>query len=133
MTGQSERIRESHRGSRMAEPASRSRLAALATFGLRFVQVDDFNVVVEDEYELNLAMSYWRAADGSSHGYLVSGLAAEIGRTKVLEPTDKTNPAPDRDSDATGDRTAEPTTASAIAITESGAGASSRLLPVVVP
>lgn len=147
MTGQAERIREAHRGWRQAEPASRSRLIALETFGLRFERVDDFNVLVEGQYLLNLALSYWRAEDNSCHGYLVSALDAEIKRTKVIEqpePTtselvqpigkrSKRKPAPGRDSDATGDRTADSTTASTVAIAESGAGASSRLLPVVAP
>jgi hypothetical protein len=78
MTGQAERIKEQHRGFRRAEPASQSRIAALNSFGLRYEQIDDFNVMVEGEYQLNLALSYWRAIDGSCHGYLVSALDAEI-------------------------------------------------------
>ena len=85
MTLQSDRIREANRGWRKAEPASRSRLAALATFGLRLERVDEFNVIVEGRYELNLAMSFWRAIDGSAQGYLVSALAAEIGGNRNLE------------------------------------------------
>ena len=80
MTAQAERIKESHRGWRRAEPASRSRLAALDTFRLRYVRVDDFNVIVEGGFQLNLAMSFWRSNDGSSQGYLVSTLHAEINR-----------------------------------------------------
>ena len=90
MTLQSERIREAHRGWRRAEPASRSRLAALDTFGLAYERVDDFNVLVEGEYQLNLAMSFWRAIDGSAQGYLVSTLDAEIRRnsSKLAEGRD---------------------------------------------
>lgn len=80
MTTAAERIKEQHRGARRAEPASASRLAALNTFGLRYVRLDDFNVEVEGEYLLNLAMSFWRAIDGSAQGYLVSTLDAEIRR-----------------------------------------------------
>lgn len=86
MTGQAERIREQHRGSRMAAPASQSRLAALNTFGLSYSRIDDFNVLVEGRYQLNLAMSYWRAVDGSSHGYLVSALYAEINKINSEKP-----------------------------------------------
>lgn len=93
MTTAAERLREAHRGLVRAAPASVSRLAALRTFGLRYVEVDDFNVIVEGDYQLNLAMSFWRAIDGSSQGYLVSGLAAEI---KGHSP----NPAEGRDSGA---------------------------------
>ena len=80
MTTSAERIREQHRGARLAAPASQSRLAALNTFGLRYVHVDEFNVIVEGEYHLNLAMSFWRANDNSAQGYLVSALNAEIRR-----------------------------------------------------
>lgn len=129
MTGQAERIREAHRGWRQAEPASRSRLLALETFGLRYVQVDDFNVVVEGEYLLNLALSYWRAEDNSCHGYLVSGLAAEIGRTRVIESAQpiciSEKPAAARDSAARPDTHT---------VAEASAGhQSSSLLPVVMP
>ncbi|MCC8967893.1 hypothetical protein H8A95_37690 [Bradyrhizobium sp. Pear76] len=95
MTSQAERIREQHRGWRRAEPASASRIAALNTFGLRYVQVDDFNVIVEGEYQLNLAMSFWRAIDGSAQGYLVSTLNDEI---RGMRPDEK--PAAGRDSSA---------------------------------
>lgn len=78
MTGQAERVREAHRGWRQAEPAARSRIAALETFGLRYERIDDFNVLVEGFYLLNLALSYWRAQDNSCHGYLVSALDAEV-------------------------------------------------------
>ena len=90
MTLQSERIKEAHRGFRKAEPAARSRLVALNSFGLRYEHVDDFNVIVEGEYHLNLAMSFWRATDGSAQGYLVSALAAEIKRNspKLAEGRD---------------------------------------------
>ena len=98
MTLQSERIREAHRGWRRAEPASRSRLAALETFGLAYERIDDFNVLVEGEYQLNLALSFWRAIDDSAQGYLVSALDAEIRRKspKLAE---------DRDSAAAPQRT----------------------------
>lgn len=119
MTAHAERIRESHRGWRMAEPASRSRLSALATFGLKFERVDDFNVVVAGQYELNLALSFWRAIDGSSQGYLVSALAAEIARNS--------NPAPGRDS-----ASVELETTDTQQCAESGAGVSS-MLPAVWP
>lgn len=85
MTLQSERIREAHRGWRRAEPASRSRLAALETFGLAYERIDDFNVIVEGSYQLNLAMSFWRAIDDSAQGYLVSALDAEIRRRRNIE------------------------------------------------
>ena len=90
MTLQSERIREAHRGWRRAEPASRSRLAALETFGLAYERIDDFNVLVEGEYQLNLALSFWRALDGSAQGYMVSALDAEIRRksSKLAEGRD---------------------------------------------
>jgi hypothetical protein len=91
MTAPAERLKEAHRGFRKAEPAARSRLAALDTFGLRYEHVDEFNVIVEGDYHLNLAMSFWRAIDGSMQGYLVSGLAREIR-------TNNPNPAGGRDS-----------------------------------
>lgn len=125
MTGQAERIREAHRGCRQAEPAARSRLIALETFGLRFERVDDFNVLVEGRYHLNLALSYWRAEDNSSHGYLVSALAAEVNKNS--------NPAPGRDSDTASDRTADSTTATSAVIAESAAGTSSVLQQAVWP
>jgi len=130
MTAQAERIKAAHRGWRQAEPASRSRLAALDTFGLRYVAVDDFNVIVEGEYQLNIAMSYWRSNDGSAQGYLVSTLDAEIKRNSE-------KPATGRDSDEAG-RTASKTVASAN-IAESVAGShspdsgSASLLPMVSP
>jgi hypothetical protein len=115
MTTQAERIKERHRGWRRAQPASDSRLAALATFGLRFVQVDDFNVTVEGNYQLNLAMSFWRANDGSAQGYLVSTLDAEVRRQR--------KPAVGRDSVAVGDRIASPSTQrESAAVAESAAG-----------
>lgn len=139
MINQSERIMGAHRGWWKAEPASRSRLAALETFGLRFERLDDFNVRVEGSYLLNLALSYWRAEDNSCHGYLVSALDAEIKRTKIIEPLvpstrelvlaigkrkqESENPAPDRDS-APGEL--EPIELHRCA--ESGAGVSSAML-----
>lgn len=93
MTTAAERIREQHRGARLAAPASQSRLAALNTFGLRYVHVDEFNVIVEGEYHLNLAMSFWRANDNSAQGYLVSALNAEIRGKQISE-----KPAAGRDS-----------------------------------
>ena len=78
MTARAERIKAAHRGFQKSELASRSRIAALDSFGLRYQQVDDFNVIVEGKYQLNLAMSYWRSSDGTSHGYLVSALASKI-------------------------------------------------------
>jgi hypothetical protein len=122
MTTQSERIKAAHRGLRQAEPASRSRLAALDTFRLRYERLDDFNVIVEGKYLLNLALSYWRSlADKTCHGYLVSALNAKIVSEK---------PAAGRDSIAEGGRTASTTTADPPAIAESAAGpVSSSLLP----
>lgn len=115
MTTQAERIKERHRGSRRAEPASTSRLAALNSFGLSYVRVDDFNVIVEGEYQLNLAMSFWRANDGSAQGYLVSTLDAEIRR--------QGKPATGRDSVAVGDRIASTTSEREVtAVAESVAG-----------
>ena len=119
MTLQAERIKAAHRGFRKAEPASASRVAALETFGLRFTRVDDFNVIVEGEYQLNLAMSYWRSLDGSSHGYLVSALNAEIKGYKQIHET----PAGGRDSAATSETTLSPdAAASSEAVAESPAG-----------
>lgn len=83
MTAHAERIREAHRGWRKAEPASRSRIAALETFGLRYEVIDDFNVRVAGRYVLNLAISYWRAEDGSAQGYRVSTLDTEIKRWTI--------------------------------------------------
>lgn len=100
MTSAAERIREQHRGWRQAEPASASRIAALNSFGLRYVQVDDFNVIVEGGYMLNLAMSFWRAIDGSAQGYLVSTLNDEIRGTRPEE-----KPAAGRDSGPADDET----------------------------
>lgn len=96
MTGQAEKIRERHRGWRRAQPASESRIAALNTFGLRYVVVDDFNVIVEGRYHLNLAMSFWRADDNSAQGYLVKTLRDEIRGKQLHEHHEK--PATDRDS-----------------------------------
>ncbi|CAN7381874.1 hypothetical protein LJR220_003397 [Bradyrhizobium sp. LjRoot220] len=125
MTNQAERIREQHRGARRAEPASTSRLAALDTFGLRYVRIDDFNVIVDGEYLLNLAMSYWRANDGSAHGYLVSTLDAEIRR--------QGKPVAGRDSVAAGDRIASTTGREVAAVAESAAGPQHQALPKVNP
>lgn len=88
MTAPAERIKEHNRGFRRAEPASRSRLAALDTFGLRYERVDDFNVIIEGRYLLNLGMSYWRSNDDEEgcHGYLVSTLDAEIRKRKSEKP-----------------------------------------------
>jgi hypothetical protein len=85
MTAQAERIKAAHRGHSRAEPASRSRIAALDTFGLRYERVDDFNVIVEGRFLLNLAMSYWRSVDDEDgcHGYLVSTLDAEIKKRTI--------------------------------------------------
>ncbi|QOZ25332.1 hypothetical protein [Bradyrhizobium sp. CCBAU 51753] len=95
MINQSDRLKERHRGWQKAQPASASRLAALKTFGLRYVELDDFNVLVEGEYTLNLAMSFWRANDGSAQGYLVSTLHDEIRGKQLHE-----KPAAGRDSGA---------------------------------
>ncbi|SRR5258708_2363533 len=84
MTGRAERIIAAHRGKSIAAPASASRMAALDSFGLRYKRIDDFNVVVEGEYQLNLAMSFWRSHDGTSQGYLISALDAEIKRRRSL-------------------------------------------------
>jgi len=108
MTTTAERLRESHRGARRSAPASESRLAALQTFGLRFEKIDDFNVIVEGAYQLNLALSFWRAIDGPSQGYLVSALNDQIR-----------NPAAGRDSVAASDRTLATQSA---AVAESAAG-----------
>lgn len=86
MTLASERIKAAHRGFSRAEPASRSRIAALDSFGLRYTRVDDFNCLVEDRYQLNLAMSFWRAIDGSSQGYLVSALYVELEKQNPKKP-----------------------------------------------
>lgn len=122
MTSASERIREQHRGARLAAPASVSRLAALETFGLRYGRVDEFNVIVEGEYLLNLAMSFWRAIDGSAQGYLVSALNDEIRRNR------NSNPVTGRDSAAVGNR--ELTVKPPAAVAESVTGPIS-LLPMV--
>lgn len=123
MTTAAERLREAHRGLVRAAPASASRLAALRTFGLRYIEVDDFNVIVEGDYQLNLAMSFWRAIDGSSQGYLVSGLAAEI---KGHSP----NPAEGRDSGAELRTIVRQMTGPALA--ESSAGANSDALSALM-
>jgi hypothetical protein len=132
MTAQAERIKAYHRGFRQAEPASRSRIVALESFGLRYERVDDFNVIVEGRYQLNLALSYWRSIDDPAcHGYLVSALAAEIkrnsrkpaaGRESIAQPAD-----PDRAAELTIDPGCD---------AESAAGANSNcasLLPAVNP
>lgn len=129
MTGQAERIKEAHRGLRQAEPASRSRIAALNSFGLHYERIDDFNVRVEGFFLLNLALSYWRAEDNSCHGYLVSALDAEIrrrhfekpvaGRDSIAKPAD-----PDRAAELTLDSGCD---------AESAAGSISSPLPAVNP
>lgn len=131
MTGHAERIKASHRGAAAAAPASASRLAALNTFGLRYERIDDFNVLVEGGYQINLAMSFWRSNDGAAQGYLVSTLDAEIRRHRVSE-----KPVTGRDSDEAG-RTASKTVVAPIAESVAGpispdAGSAS-LLPVVTP
>jgi hypothetical protein len=135
MTLAVERLRQSHRGARLAEPASSSRLAALNSFGLRYVRVDDFNVIVEGDYQLNLAMSFWRANDGSAQGYLVSTLDAEIrrnrnsekpvaGRESIVNPADS-----DKAAELTIDSGCDAESATGPSLT---AGSAS-LLPVVTP
>ncbi len=101
MTSASDRIKERHRGWRQAQPARESRLAALSSFGLKYDHIDDFNVLVESRYQLNLALSFWRSVDDPQRqGYLVSALAAEL---KKLNPE---KPVTGRDSAAgCGDRT----------------------------
>jgi hypothetical protein len=122
MTTAAERLREAHRGFVRA---------ALRTFGLRFVEVDDFNVIVEGDYQLNLAMSFWRAIDGSCQGYLVSALAAAIGRQRPSPPLSP-NPAEGRDSSAASRTTVRQMTGSALA--ESSAGSpTAELLPETWP
>jgi hypothetical protein len=138
MTLASERIKQAHRGFRRAEPASRSRLAALETFGLRYVRVDDFNVVVEGDYQLNLAMSYWRSVDGTSQGYLVSTLHAEIAKTNSEKPVagrdSIANPADsDRAAELTFDPVAMPSPRQAPLIANEAAEGSMSLLPAVWP
>lgn len=127
MTGQAERLRQSHRGARLAEPASSSRLAALNTFGLRYVRVDDFNVIVEGDYQLNLAMSFWRANDGSAQGYLVSTLDAEI--RKHVSP----KPVADAINISPPELTKQETNAEPVAGPHSFDTGSAALLPVVTP
>lgn len=129
MTAQAERIKAANRGHRIAEPASRSRLAALDSFGLRYVRVDDFNVVVEGDYELNLAMSYWRSNDGSVQGYLVSALAAEIA-------CNSEKPVTGRDStvaELTSGKSTRPAVAESVAGPILPGAVSASLLPVVTP
>ena len=128
MTGQAERIKAAHRGYRQAEPASRSRIAALNTFGLRYVHIDDFNVLVEGQFILNIAMSYWRDVDcDDCCGYLVSALRDQIAKRNSEKPVTG------RDSDADSGRTACCTTERPLtALAESVTGSPS-LLPVVSP
>lgn len=83
MTGHADRIRGAQR--HKAEPASRSRLAALDTFGLRYEMIDEFNCLIEGWYTLNLAMSFWRSIDGASQGYLISALDGEIKRQRKAD------------------------------------------------
>lgn len=122
MTAQAERLKAANRGHRIAEPASRSRLAALDSFGLRYERVDDFNVIVEGDYQLNLAMSFWRSIDGTTQGYLVSALAAEIARNSE-------KPVAGRDSTA-AELTSGKLTRPAVAESVTG---STSLLPAVSP
>lgn len=118
MTAQSERLKEAHRGHRMAEPASRSRIRSLEQTGHAFEVLDDCTVVVVGKYLLNPAASHWHLIDDPSvHGYLISSLDAEIRKNRNPE-----KPAAGRDSVATSDRTAASTTAPEIAIAESAAG-----------
>jgi hypothetical protein len=131
VTNASEKRMAANRGFVRAEPASRSRLVALESFGLRFERVDDFNVVVEGGFQLNIAMSYWRSIDDPScHGYLVSALDAEIKKRNPEKPVTG------RDSVA-ANRTASLPRSTAIA--ESVAGPilsdarSASLLPAVTP
>jgi hypothetical protein len=116
VTGLLDRIKAAHRGRQMAAPASQSRLLALGTFGLSFEQIDEFNVIVEGEYHLNLAMSFWRASDGKTHGYLISALHAAIKRNRNPE-----KPAEGRDSTIPREVTAGK--ASGRMVAESSAGA----------
>ena len=95
MTSTSEKRMAAHRGLLQAEPASRSRIAALETLGLRYERLDDFNVIVEGRYQLNIAMSYWRAIDGSAQGYLVAALAAEIKRNSEKPVAGRDSIAPE--------------------------------------
>jgi hypothetical protein len=146
-----ERIKAAHRGSMRAECASRSRIAALNTFSLNYERIDEFNVQVEGVFQLNLAMSYWRSIDDPTcHGYLVSGLNAEIERRRAAAldtivasvPThaaaviiDTFNdhpekPATGRDSDAATDLTH---TSAQSCVAESVAGHTSSQLPGVWP
>lgn len=129
MTAPAERIKAANRGHRIAEPASRSRLTALDSFGLRYVRVDDFNVVVEGNYELNLAMSYWRNDDGSAQGYLVSALAAEIARNSEKPVTGRDSTA----AELTSGKLSRSAVAESVAGPISSGAGSASLLPVVMP
>lgn len=155
MTSQAERIKERNRGWRRAQPASDSRLAALNTFGLRYERVDDFNVIVEGRYQLNLAMSFWRSDDGTAQGYLVSTLDAEIKKRTVdrlaadvpagtnlvlIDPFNSRKPAAGRDSVAANEREISGKPVAAVAESAAGPtsfdtihGGTASLLPVVSP
>jgi hypothetical protein len=124
MTAQAERIKAAHRGVRQAEPASRSRVIALNSFGLKYERIDDFNYLVEGEYLLNVAMSYWRSeTDPGRHGYLVSGLNAEIKRNSRKPVAGRESVAADRPTPTDPDA----------AIAESATGAvSASLIPEAI-
>jgi hypothetical protein len=122
MTAPAERIKAAHRGFSQAAPASASRIAALNSFGLRYERIDDFNVVVEGRYLLNLAISFWRKDDNTAQGYLVSALAAEIARNSEKPVTGRDSTA----AELTSGKLTRP------AVAESVTGSPS-LLPVVSP
>lgn len=128
MTAPAERIKAAHRGYRQAEAASRSRIAALETFGLRYERVDDFNVIVEGRYQLNLAMSFWRSNDGTAQGYLVSALAAEIARNSEKPATGRDSTVAELTSGKSRPAVAESVTGPILADARSAS-----LLPVVMP
>lgn len=130
MMNHAERVREAQRHRRPAEHASASRLRALDTFGLRYSRVDDFNVIVEGDYTLNLAFSFWRSIDGSRQGYLVSSLRAEIKGT-----LDSEKPVTGRDSIASDDtgKTSPPAIAESVTGSILSGGVSTELLPAVWP
>ena len=112
------------------------------------------NVIVEGDYQLNLAMSFWRSNDGTAQGYLVSTLdthfrqraadrqaaalpaAAKLVRIATFNSNSE-KPVTGRDSDGAS-RTASKT-ATHDPIAESVAGSispdagSASLLPVVSP
>ena len=91
MTDRSERIKAAHRGARAAAPATASRISALDRHGLRYVFVDDTNVIVEGEYNFNLVGSLWvlkklLAPRGESAGLLrvVAGTAVGTRERVVI-------------------------------------------------